>query len=247
MPCTGAGLVPVPNTSKPGWNKPIFDIFEQFKDAVVYTPGDNEWTDCHKTNEGTSGAPLNELAAVRGLFFAQPGVTLGGRKKKVLSQAQVSDPAHPSDAKFVENVIWEESRVVFVTLNVPGSNDDGLPWKGGSATVPGNYPFPPPPFLNETARTAEAAERKAANLRWLDRAFDQAEADGARGVLIGLQADMWDPKALVVGGDGLDGYDAFVQELAKRAKHFGGRVLLINGDSHIFEADRPLSQAFYDD
>jgi len=124
MPCTGAFLNPLPATSVPDWNERIFNVFEQFKDPVVYTPGDNEWTDCHKTNQGTSGFPLFELLAVRNLFFAQPGYTLGGRKKRVLTQAQEFDPAHPTDAQFVENVMWEESQVVFVTLNVPGSNND---------------------------------------------------------------------------------------------------------------------------
>ena len=59
---------------------------------------------------------------------------------------------------------------------------------------------------------------------------------------------MWDPAALptaVPPGDGLDGYDAFVQHLAARARDFGKNVLLINGDSHLFEGDRPLSAAFY--
>ena len=190
MPCTGAGLVPVPATSVPDWNQRIFEVFEQFKDPVVYTPGDNEWTDCHKTNEGTSGYPLYELAAVRNLFFANPGYTLGGRKKQVLTQAQAYDPAYPSDAQFVENVMWEESQVVFVTLNVPGSNNDTLPWSGGTATVPGP-PYPAKAFLNEAARAQEAAARIAANSRWLHKAFSQAEADGAEAVLVGIQADMW--------------------------------------------------------
>jgi hypothetical protein len=147
MPCTGADLDPLPATSKPLWNEGIFNLFEQFKDPVVYTPGDNEWTDCHKTKQFTSGDPLKELAAVRALFFANPGYTLGGRKKQVLTQAQEFDPVYPTDAKFVENVMWEESQVVFVTLNVPGSNNDGLPWSGGTATVPGP-PYPAKAFCN---------------------------------------------------------------------------------------------------
>jgi len=69
QPCTGAGLVPTPPTALPGYNDLIFGFFEQFKDPFVYTPGDNEWTDCHKAKQGKSGAPLNELAAVRALFF----------------------------------------------------------------------------------------------------------------------------------------------------------------------------------
>jgi len=227
MPCTGAGLNPLPATSQPLWNQVIFELFEQCKDSVVYTPGDNEWTDCHKTKEGSSGYPLNELASVRSLFFPNPGDTLGGRKKQVLTQAQVFDPAYPTDAQFVENVMWEESQVVFVTLNVPGSNNDGLKWTA--------------PFTDEVAQIQEVTERTEADIRWLERAFAQAEADGAQAVLIGLQADMWDPAALVSGGDGLDGYASFVKKLADLTVHFGRPVLLINGDSHLFGVDHPLA------
>jgi hypothetical protein len=231
MPCTGAGLSPLPPAADPNWNIGIYNLFQQFEDPVVYTPGDNEWTDCHKKKEGNgvigSGAPLNELAAVRGLFFADPGHTLGQRGKQVLTQGGEFDPAHPSDAQFVENVMWEESQVVFVTLNLPGSNNDGLKWTA--------------PFTDEAARTQEVAERTAADLRWLERAFAQAEADNARGVLVAVQADMWDPEALAPGGDGLNGYDGIVQKLADLSVHFGRPVLLINGDSHVYEADHPLA------
>src|SRR6266496_837433 len=52
---------------------------------------------------------------------------------------------------------------------------------------------------------------------------------------------MWDPAALVPGGDGLNAYTPFVQELADLSVHFARPVLLINGDSHLFEADHPLA------
>jgi len=126
MPCTGVGLNPIPATSDPGWNQGIYNIFQQFNDPLVYTPGDNEWADCHKTKEGSSGYPLYELASVRSLFFAQPGYTLGGAQMQVQTQAQKFAKSHPTDAQFVENVIWEKSQIVFVTLNVPGSNNDTL-------------------------------------------------------------------------------------------------------------------------
>ena len=225
QPCTGAGLSPLPAKADPTYNEQIFTLFESFKDPLVYTPGDNEWTDCHKTKQFSSGAPLNELAAVRELFFPDPGYTLGGRKMQVLTQARAFDPAFPADAQFVENVMWEESQVVFVTLNMPGSNNDGLKWAA--------------PFTNEPARQKERMERTAADIRWLQRAFALAEASGAAGVLVGLQADMWDPAA--IGGDGLDGYTGLVHVLADLAVHFGKPVLLINGDSHVFGGDRPLA------
>ena len=121
-------------------------------------------------------------------------------------------------------------QVVFVTLNVPGSNNEGLKWSGGTGA-----------FLNEAARMTEVAQRSAGYLRWLDRAFDLAETDEARAVLIGLQADMSDPAAIAPGGDGLGGYTEFVQRLATRSFAFGRPVLLINGDSHVFMADHPLA------
>jgi len=240
MPCTGADLNPLPATSVPHWNEGIFGIFEQFKDPVIYTPGDNEWTDCHKTNQGTSGDPLKELAAVRNLFFANPGYSLGGQKKRVISQALNFDPMHPSDAQFVENVMWEESQVVFVTLNVPGSNNDTLPWNGGSRTVPGNAPYSTsnpfvPPFLNEPARAHEVSERDPANSRWLARAFALAEANNAKAVMVIIQADMWDSTAA------LSAYQPLVFQLGDLSLHFGRPVLLVNGDSHLFEVDNPLA------
>jgi hypothetical protein len=97
-------VTPPPATANPNWNIGIFNLFEQFKNPLVYTPGDNEWTDCHKTNEGTSGDPLKELAAVRSLFFPEPGYTLGGRKKRVLTQAESYDPSHRTDHKFVDGL-----------------------------------------------------------------------------------------------------------------------------------------------
>src|SRR5689334_23415709 len=121
MPCTGADLTPAPATSVATWNTDIFNLFQQFKDPLVYTPGDNEWTDCHKTKEFTSGSPLLEVASVRRQFFFNPGHTLGLRSKRVVTQAEAYDPGFPDDAAFVENVMWEDSQVVFVTLNVPGS------------------------------------------------------------------------------------------------------------------------------
>ena len=225
MPCTSAGILPPIAPSNPGWNDKIYFQFQQFAKPLVYTPGDNEWTDCHKSKEKSSGAPLNELAAVRALFFARPGHSLGLSDKSLLTQAKYFDPAYPADAAFVENVMWMDGKVVFVTLNVPGSNNDTLPWTGV--------------FANPTAQAQEVATRNAADTRWLQAAFALAAHNRARAVVIGLQADMWDPAAL--GGDGLDQYTPFVQSLADSAIAFGGPVLLLNGDSHLYEEDRPLA------
>jgi PKD repeat protein len=209
------------------YNQSIFNYFQMLADPLVYTPGDNEWTDCQKAKEMSSGYPLDELAKVRALFFANPGKTLGGVQKSVLSQANAFDAGHPEDAAYVENVMWEQANVLFVTLNLPGSNDDHLPWAA--------------PFSNPAAQADEIAKRDAANSRWLSKAFARATSDGTAGVLIGLQADMWDPAQFVAGGDGLNGYDAFVQQLASLVAAYGKPVLLVNGDSHLYGSDQPLA------
>jgi hypothetical protein len=234
--CTSAGInnyngvtplqSPIP-TSAPDYNQKIFFQFQQLKPPVVYTPGDNEWTDCHKTKEFKSGAPLNELAAVRQMFFSQPGRTLGIHDRKVWSQAEFFDPAHPEDKVFVENVIWEDVHTIFVTLNVPGSNNDTLAWTNG--------------FEKQPDHDNEVAARNAANSRWLAAAFKLAHQSHAKAVVIAIQADMWDLTALPPSGDGLNAYTPFVQQIADLTSNFGKPVLLLNGDSHLFGADHPLA------
>lgn len=225
MPCTSADILPPIASANPGWNQKIFYEFQQFNAPVVYTPGDNEWTDCHKSKEKSSGDPLKELASIRKLFFSQPGHTLGMHPKRVRSQAADFDPAHPSDAKFVENMMWEDSRVVFVTLNMPGSNNDTAPWTGS--------------FSNPPAQSLEVSERTGADIRWLENAFLAATKTHAKAVVIALQADMWDPEALANGE--LAAYTPFVRRLADLTQAFGGPVLLLNGDSHVYGADYPLA------
>lgn len=227
MACTSAGILPAITTSNPGWNQGVFANFQKFRTPVVYTPGDNEWTDCHKSKELKSGDPLKELASVRSLFFSRPGHTLGLTDKLVYSQAQHLDPQHPTDADYAENVMWRDGKAVFVTVNMPGSNNDTLPWTNG--------------FENQSAHSAEVANRTDADIRWLQGAFQYAAQSHAKAVVIGLQADMWDLSALAPGGDGLSAYTPFVRELARLTIAFGRPVLLINGDSHVFEADQPLA------
>ena len=49
---------------------------------------------------------------------------------------------------------------------------------------------------------------------------------------------MWDPAA--VAANQVSGFTPLVQRLAERARDFGRPVLLLNGDSHVFEVDHPL-------
>jgi hypothetical protein len=204
------------------YDQSIYDLWTAFKSPVVYTPGDNEWTDCHKSKEGGLD-PLANLAYVRNVFFATSGNAIAV-DKPLLSQATHFDANYPSDAEYVENVIWKQSGVVFVTLNVPGgSNNDEDNWYGLDRTQ---------------AQTDEVLKRTSADLRWLDKAFALAKADHAKSVVIQIQADMWD----LDGKDPMHiaNYRQFIDSIALHTTQFGKPVLLLNGDSHGYRSDNPL-------
>ncbi len=231
------------------YNRTIYSLWKAFKAPLIYTPGDNEWLDCHKAGEGggtynattkqidyvldaqgkladyAGGDPIANLKLVRSIFFANPGYSLGGRKKAVESQAQHFNRAYRSDAKYVENVMWMQSKMLFVTINLPGgSNNDQDVWYGAPTASP--------------AQLKEAAERTGATLRWLDAAFKEAKEEGAKAIVIQAQADMWDPEK---GAVHQVGYAPIVQKIATLTAAFGKPVLMLHGDSHVYRSDNPLS------
>lgn len=228
----------------------IFTQWSAFKHPLVYTPGDNEWIDCHKAKQGggsynkttgnidylldASGKPVNHangdpianLDLVRATFFAKPGQTLGGAMQ-VHTQAREFDPAHPADQAFVENVWWERAGVLFVTLNIPGGSNNGNdPWYGVPAMG--------------VAQQQEVAQRSAATLRWIDAAYQRATSKGHIAMVIFTQADMWDVDEANTGAAHLSAYRPYIDRIAENTKSYGMPVLTLVGDSHIYRSDNPL-------
>jgi hypothetical protein len=203
----------------------VFAGFGGFADALIYTPGDNEWTDCHRANNGAYD-PLERLDAVRRQFFPLPGRTLGAVRKDVLTQSSL-----PAFSTFVENTMWAEAGVTFATLHVVGSNNSLLPWYSEDKT--GTKVDDP------LRRLGEELGREAADLDWLERTFAFARRSGAKGVALFMQADMWDPA--IFGANQYDGFTATVRRLADLTRAFGKPVLLLEGDSHVFKVDNPLA------
>lgn len=83
--------------------------FNALQLPVILTPGDNEWTDCHRENNG-SYDPLERLAFERRMFYSTDE-SRGARKIKVFRQSE--DPRY---ALYRENAIWTEGNVVLATL-----------------------------------------------------------------------------------------------------------------------------------
>ena len=88
--------------------------FQSVQHPFIFVPGDNEWTDCHR-----SGAdPLERLAKLREMFY--PGDdSLGQRKLKLERQS-----ANSRFTEYRENVRWTIGPALFIGLNIPGSNNN---------------------------------------------------------------------------------------------------------------------------
>jgi hypothetical protein len=53
---------------------------------VIYTPGDNEWTDTHDERVG-SHDPLERLASIRRIFFCNQSLSVNGEAIDVVCQS----------------------------------------------------------------------------------------------------------------------------------------------------------------
>lgn len=198
--------------------------FDRLAHPLVLTPGDNDWTDCHRTNNGAYD-PLERLDAFREVFYPVADRTLG-EPMTVDAQDEIGLP---------ENARFTERRVEFGVVNVQGSENSTLPWTGLGLTAP------------TPEQLAEVEARDAANHALIRDLFADAERRHARGVVIMMQADMFYPGA-VVDGEISDeaaaqqqAYTETVQLIAELSRDFDGPVYLINGDSHEYTADAPLT------
>ena len=124
--------------------KKMHDYFETFSRPLVYTPGDNEWTDCNRQAAGEYD-PLERLALLRKMFF-NDAQSFGQKKIPLSSQAE-----KPEFARYVENVAWEYRGIQFATVHLVGSNNN---FRGTDNT--------------------EFIGREKANLAWLDDIYARA-------------------------------------------------------------------------
>lgn len=194
----------------------ILGVFQASPVPLVYVPGDNEWTDCHRANNGPYD-PLERLAKLRALFFVGDS-SLG--QKTIPLERQSRDPAF---SPYRENVRWQAGGALFVGLNLPGSDNN---YRGtGSSSPP----------------VAEFTERSAANRAWLAQAFALAREKRLAGILIVIQGDPEFEAASA--GHPKRGYRDFIQQLREETQGFAGQVVLVHGDSHHEQINQPLLDA----
>jgi hypothetical protein len=205
-------------------------MFASLQKPVVYIPGDNEWTDCHRLNNGGYDG-LERLAHVRRVMF--PTVNSLGQ-----CQMALEHQGQPGQ-KYVENIRFSHGGIVFVGLNIPGSNN--------------NLVLSAKECSDKSARKAEQCdagnaeylERDGANIEWLAASFARARAANARGLVLVFQGDPgFDlPETEDIdesAASGVLGYRNFMKSVVRQTETFKGQVLLVHGDTHFFKLDKPL-------
>ncbi|MBU3594959.1 hypothetical protein ICN10_00915 [Polynucleobacter sp. 86C-FISCH] len=193
------------------YNQKVKTYFNQFTSPLIYSVGDNEWTDCHRPLAG-SYDPIERLNNLRAIFF-NTHKSFGKRQLDLIRQAD-TDPRYQ---KFVENSYWVKNQFLFVSIHIPGSNNN---------------------FERDERAKSEYYERNQANLDWIKGAFELASSKGYLGIIFAYQADTFYTAAQAVSED--SGYRDTLHALSKNAKEYKKPVLLIHGDSHRLILDQPL-------
>ncbi|MGH9721241.1 MAG: hypothetical protein ACRD8O_13580 [Bryobacteraceae bacterium] len=195
-------------------------LFNTFKSAVIFTPGDNEWTDCHRANNGGMN-PIERLTFLRTTFYPT-NQSLGQKKIGLTRQSST-----PGFAVYRENVIWREGAVIFCAVHMPGSNNNRNRTTG--------------PFQDADA---EYNARNAANLVWIDKAFDMAASSSIKGVFFFFQANPFERFLEPGQGYTVSGYADAIAKLRTRTNALKKPVAAAHGDTHYWRIDKPLTETY---
>lgn len=188
------------------------DYLNSFAAPVIYTPGDNEWTDCHREAAGGFD-PLDRLARIRETYFADPAQSMGAEPVAVESQAEAGYP---------ENTRLRIGGLLVVAVHVVGSNN--------------NFE------IRDPTAADEFFARNAAGLDWLDASFAAGGDAAAAIVAIHADMFEGGYDAGDESWARHSGFADFGPALQQAAAGFGKPVLLIYGDSHVFKVDRPFPE-----
>jgi predicted phosphodiesterase len=185
-------------------------LFQGFTHPFILVPGDNDWTDCHRGGMD----PMERLGRFRQLFST--GDAGLGRHGAKLERQSESDSRY---SEYAENVRWKIKNVMFVGLNVPGSNNN----------------------LGRNAQMdAEHRRRMDANFEWLDQAVKKAERQDVAALVVLIQANP-DFEGTWKRPPGVpDGFESLRKVLATHALWLKKPLLFIHGDTHSFQVDRPM-------
>lgn len=211
------------------YTQALNNYFNQLKAPAIFTPGDNDWTDCDRPANGGFSS-LERLDHERALFFSTP-FSLG--QHRIFQEVQLAPTCLgvSGNVPCVENRRWSLGGVMYATINIQGSCNN----------------------LCDTAPDPdEYAARNAADIQWMHQTFDEAKAHHSAAIMFITQADpgfdatdatrapVRNAQTLAETDGQPDGYQQFLLALRDEVVAFEKPVAYVHGDSHYFRVDKPF-------
>jgi len=228
--------------AQPCYSTLYYDRFEQLANSldmpVVYTPGDNDWTDCHGDIESFRWTTQKHaLEKVRDRFYSNQddaGPILGSNTESWSIQVTTEEnDNYPELQRFIYNDI------MFVVVHVVGGNNNRqttcFNWFDTSFSCPWTL------FLTDLCcfhARKEFNERNGKVNEFLRQSFGVAAGAGAKGVVVLAQAAIFN-----LDGEPFerftDGFFDFWETLRTETLSFGKPVAYVHGDAHQFKDYTP--------
>jgi hypothetical protein len=185
--------------------------------AAMFTPGDNDWTDCDR-NPGVNS--LERLNYERQTLFNTP-YSLGTHP--LLQEVQA--------APYVENRRWTLKDVTYVTVNIQGSCNNLCDVSPDPAEEAARSTADID-WLRDTFKEAKDDGSAAVMIiGQADPGFDASDV---------TRAPLRNPRTLAETDGQPDGYQSFLVALRDLTTDFKRPVVYVHGDSHYFRVDKPL-------
>jgi hypothetical protein len=191
--------------------------FDKVEDPLFFTPGENDWSTCHRPANGRYD-PIDRLTELRKIFFPSPTRSLGQNRVDVASYAADGFP---------ENRRFTSESMVFGTLHLVGADNGATPWAGRSEAT--------------NRQRAEIRVRTQSAVKVVQDLFAAASERRGSTVVLLTQGNMFKAASGSVAQSDSQGYGPVVRAIAELSAQFAGEVYLINGDTRDFEVDRPLA------
>ncbi|PKI17147.1 hypothetical protein CXF71_05610 [Colwellia sp. 12G3] len=189
-------------------------LAQTYPGKIIYTPGDNDWTDCDRISLLPSFDELERHDFLIKLMF---------ETSPLLTQ---NLPSIITQEKQIENKLWINDRLAISTLHIVGTSN-------GRVNIGKS---------NQVDAIKKVNKRDEANLAWLKNIEDKAKNFDA--LIIGFQADMYQKSVLESGVcddtslNKCDVFSFYRQAFSDLAKRINKPVLISHGDTGAFCFER---------
>jgi len=177
---------------------------------IIYTPGDNDWTDCDRSTLLYSFNELERLDFLIKLMFKTPPLLTNDLPSIMTQHSQI------------ENKLWINDRLAISTLHIVGTSN-------GRANIDKSK-------QDDAIKKVDARDK--INLTWLKKIEDKSKDFDA--LIIGFQADIYQQSVVDSGScdnsslTACDAFSLYRQAFKDLAKRINKPILISHGDTGEF-------------